>query len=502
MNGNLAASIDSSAPPDREALIVIGAGSAERRIGFAELRTQRDAIAAALAALALPAGSRIALAGANDDLYVAAFLGVLAAGHVACPINVKLPPAAIERVLQDAGAAFALCDAAHGRLIPPTLGRMSFDEASSAGLAAPMTPLPRVADDLAFLMYTSGSTGEPKGVPITHGGYLWGVRSFEYERARAAGTRSLVAAPLHHMNAQSAALVNLYLGATTVLLRRFDIDLFCSAIETYRVEEITGVPTLLALALNRAEQGVAFERAHVTMISIGSAPLTESLCGRICAGFPNAAISNGYGTTETGIVSFGPHPAGLPRPPLALGVPMPGVGARLVGGPDEAQGVLELRTPMMARGYWRRPDLTAEKFVNGWYSTGDVMRRDADGFYYFVERADDMFVSGGNNVHPQEVERLLEQHPDVLQAAVVPLEHAEKGMVPVAFVVLRDKRTTIEELRQFALDRGAAYAHPRRIELVDELPLAGTNKIDRKALGRRAVELWGAAAGRGSAGAA
>jgi len=160
----------------------------------------------------------------------------------------------------------------------------------------------------------------------------------------------------------------------------------------------------------------------------------------------------------------------------------------LIGGATDDEGELELRTPMMATGYHQRPEQTRARFVNGWYRTGDLMRRDSSGFYFFLGRADDMMVCGGENVYPAEVERVLESHPEVLEAAVVARDDRVRGQVPVAFVVRRpDSSLTAEALIGYAAERGPRYARPRSIVFLDQLPLAGTNKIDRQALTRRAA---------------
>jgi long-chain acyl-CoA synthetase len=236
----------------------------------------------------------------------------------------------------------------------------------------------------------------------------------------------------------------------------------------------------------------------VHSIAIGSAPLTDALLTQVERLFPNAVVSNGFGTTEAGPATFGPHPDGLPTPPLALGYPSPGVDWRLFDSPAPDQGVLALRTPALMRGYLNLPQVTAEKMRDGWYVTGDVMRRDANGFFYFVGRADDMFVCGGENIYPGEVEKLLEHHPAVAQAIVVPAPDDIKGQIPVAFIVARPgTHPTADEIKQYALANGPAYAHPRFVEFRERLPVSGTHKIDRTALTREAAQL-ARAAGRAS----
>ncbi|MGA7955657.1 MAG: class I adenylate-forming enzyme family protein, partial [Xanthobacteraceae bacterium] len=203
------------------------------------------------------------------------------------------------------------------------------------------------------------------------------------------------------------------------------------------------------------------------------------------------AVTNAYGTTEAGPVVFGPHPQGLPQPELSIGYPHPQVALRLVDGDNRnaEQGVLEMKCPAVMNGYHNRPDVPPPLTADGFYITGDVFRRDADGFHYFVGRTDDMFVSGGENIYPADVERMLERHASVAQAAVVPIDDDIKGSKPVAFVICKSGHALDEnEVKQFALAHAPAYQHPRFVWFVDELPLASTNKLDRTALQRMARE--------------
>ena len=206
--------------------------------------------------------------------------------------------------------------------------------------------------------------------------------------------------------------------------------------------------------------------------------------GQVRAIFPNALITNGYGTTEA-IAIFGRHPQGKPTPVIALGHPLSTVEVRLVdpSGAEAAEGELWVRGPGVMNGYHNLPEVTAERLTDGWYHTGDVMKRDADGFFYFVGRVDDMFVCGGENVYPGDVERMLERHPGIHQSAVVPVDDAVKGALPVAYVVAeRGSKLTEADVKAWALEHGPAYQHPRSVWLLDELPLAGTAKIDKAVL--------------------
>ena len=178
---------------------------------------------------------------------------------------------------------------------------------------------------------------------------------------------------------------------------------------------------------------------------------------------PRASVTNAYGTTEAGPVVFGPHPKGLPQPELSVGYPHPLVSLRLVDGDnrDAAQGVLEMKCPALMLGYHNRPDVKPPLTPDGFYITGDVFRRDADGFHYFVGRTDDMFVSGGENIYPADVERMLERHPDIAQAAVVPIDDDIKGQKPVAFVIKKPGRALDgEAVKRFAFANAPGLPAP------------------------------------------
>jgi acyl-CoA synthetase (AMP-forming)/AMP-acid ligase II len=187
---------------------------------------------------------------------------------------------------------------------------------------------------------------------------------------------------------------------------------------------------------------------------------------------------------------FGGHPEGRPAPRTSVGLPLPTVDVRLVGedGLDANPGELWVRGEGVMDGYHGAPELTRAKIVEGWCRTGDVMVRDDEGWFHFVGRVDDMFVCGGENVYPGAVEQLLERHPRVRQAAVVPVADDVKGDVPVAFVVASPgARLTEEDVRSWALEHGPAYQHPRAVWVVDALPIAGTEKVDRRALADEAA---------------
>ncbi|MEM8985192.1 MAG: class I adenylate-forming enzyme family protein [Pseudomonadota bacterium] len=485
---NLSSVIDPNAPRERNAIVMIGEQGAERVLSYDALNEEINAVANGLLARGVSKGARIGILADNRAEHFIAYMGVMRAGFVAVPINQKLKAAGVRHILNDAEVDLVFADEQNKGFLAPETRIIDFDVGGEDGYGAllkpgPLSPFAPSQTDLAVIMYTSGSSGRPKGVPITHAGYLWAIEQFDFLRESLEGRSALISAPLFHMNAQFHIQSVLYVGGTAVLTSRFQAQEYLRAIETFKVARATGVPTMFALAAQAQEAGLGADLSSVTSVAMGSAPVTRALVDRTAALFPNAMISNGYGTTEVGPAIFGLHPEGRPAPVLSLGYPMADVEVRLVGTGAPNEGVLHVRSKMVTRGYLNLPTETARKISDGWYDTGDVMRRDAEGFYFFVSRADDMFVCGGENIYPGEVEKLLETHPFIDQAAVVPVEDDIKGALPMAFIVAAPGSSlTEEDVKHYTLENGPAYAHPRFIVFMEALPLSGVNKIDKKQL--------------------
>jgi acyl-CoA synthetase (AMP-forming)/AMP-acid ligase II len=342
-----------------------------------------------------------------------------------------------------------------------------------------------------MFLYTSGSTGVPKGVVLSHQSHIWVVETRLADRDLSR-QRYLIAAPLYHMNALALAQLAIAGYSTIVLLPSFIARRYIEAIGRYRCTWLTAVPPMIAMMLREVELLAATDLSSVEFVRMGSAPVSQNLMSSLRRALPQAAITNAYGTTEGGPIAFGPHPDGLPIPDMSVGFPHPKVQVRLAAGDERnaEQGVLEMKCPAVMLGYHNRPDLPTPITSDGFYVTGDIFRRDENGFHYFVGRSDEMFNCGGENIYPGDVERMLERHADVSQAAVVPIDDEVKGQKPVAFIIPKAGRHPSEDdIKQFALTNGPAYQHPRFVWIVHKLPLASTNKIDRSAL-RRLAQQW------------
>ena len=479
---------------DKVAIIDLGTGR-ERRFSYRDFESQANAVARALAGRGLARGDRVAILSTNRFEYLTTVHGIMRAGFVAVPINFKFPPATIDYIAHDSGARLIFCDAQRLANAPRDLPRICLDGADGSGFASflkpgPFVPIVPAGGEPAMFLYTSGSTGRPKGVVLSHQSHIWVV---EQRMAAQDMTRHrfLVAAPLYHMNALALSQLAHAAHATVILLPQFTTQLYLKAIEDYRCTWLTAVPPMIAMMLHDKERLVATDLSSVEYLRMGSAPVSQSLMNAIHQALPKAAVTNAYGTTEGGPVVFGPHPQGLPQPEMSVGYPHPKVQTRLIGenGEPADLGVLEMKSPAIMNGYHNRPEVPSPITEDGFYVTSDVFRRDENGFHFFIGRTDDMFVSGGENIFPGEVEKMLETHPDVIQACVVPVDDEIKGTKPVAFVVKREGSDLDEaRLKTFALQNAPAYQHPRSIWFVDSLPLASTNKLDRKKLQEMAAE--------------
>ncbi|MGV9563769.1 long-chain-fatty-acid--CoA ligase [Streptomyces sp. NPDC003480] len=456
---------------------------------YAELDERSARVAALLRAEGVRPGDRVALMLPNVPEFVVLYYGVLRAGAIVVPMNPLLKAREIGYQLRDSGAAVlfewhqAPGEGAQGAAAAGT-GRIVVEPSSFAGLLSAHEPLTAVTetagDDVAVLLYTSGTTGRPKGAALTHAGLRHNTEvNTDHVQRMTAQDVVVGCLPLFHIFGQICAMsVAVHSGASLTLIPRFHPATVLEAIVRDGATVFDGVPTMYAALLQHpAEVDVPTLRMCIS----GGA----SLPVEVLHGFERrfgCAVLEGFGMSETSpVVTF--NHLDRPRKAGSIGTPIKDVEVRLLDdrggdvGPGEV-GELAVRGPNLMKGYWNLPEATAAAIPDGWLRSGDLARQDEDGYLYVVDRKKDMIIRGGYNVYPREIEEVLHEHPAVALAAVVGVPHERLGEEVAAAVVLRKgAQATTEELRQFVKDRVAAYKYPRAVWFVDALPTGPTGKI-------------------------
>ncbi len=502
--------------PDRLAMIDL-CGAAPREVTYAELEERLDCFAAMITGHGLKPGDRLVMAVGNRFVFIEIMYGAIRAGIVPVPLNTKQGADVLAYIVENSDAVAAIAE--------PGCNKFIIDVIDAAGLApliafgpapdgwqdyeallqaAPAAFDPPELDDdhPSFQPYTSGSTGRPKGVVLTHAGQLWGIRCGQQYWPEKSTNRALAAVPMYHKNAMAGAFKPLlHVGGSVVILPDFEPRRFLQALSEYKCTNAGAVPAVFTLLLQHRDLIDSLDLSALQALSLGSAPVQPELMNDVEATF-GVKVGESYGLTEGGPVPIGAPIDGRPTPVGSCGVAWPEGEVKLVGTDgqeDPHYGEMWVRNPGVTPGYYKRPEVNAERIIDGWLKTGDMFSRDDDGFYFFKGRDDDMFNCGGENVYPKEVEDLILRHPDAADASVVPLDHAVKGHAPVALVAALPAAGLDEAaIKAFCLENGPAYAHPRRVQVVDALPLNGAGKVDRLMVKKIAEELFGKELGQES----
>jgi long-chain acyl-CoA synthetase len=487
---NLAANLTASAE-------VLGEKTAlkldELEMSYRALDTASARVAGLLAQRGIGPGERVGVMLPNVPEFAVVYYGVLRAGGVVVPMNPLLKEREVAFYLGDSGARLVF--AWHG-----------FAEAAEAGAREPGTdclfvtpgefarllsevepaaePAERAPDDTAVILYTSGTTGTPKGAELTHSNLTSNVATVVALHSFSERDVLLGALPLFHSFGQTCSMnATIASGATLSLIPRFDAGRALGIIERDGATVFQGVPTMYSALLHHPERE-SFNTSTLRVCVSGGA----SLPAEVLRGFEEAfgcTLLEGYGLSETSPVASSNRPD-RERRPGSVGVPIDGVQIRIVDEngaevPIGARGEIVIRGPNVMKGYWGRPDATAETIRDGWFHTGDIGVMDEDGYFFIVDRLKDMIIRGGYNVYPREVEEVLYEHPAVREVAVVGVPDPELGEEVAAAVALKEGAAADEdELRDFVKARVAPYKYPRVISFFPDLPKGPSGKIVKR----------------------
>jgi fatty-acyl-CoA synthase len=445
-------------------------------------------------------GDRIALAAPNGWRYAVAYYGVQLAGAVAVLVNTRFAPPEIEYVLADSGASFAVVDKELAARVPRVCPHWDIDELTAPGPSADATELPGLSaagSDVANILYTSGTTGRPKGAMQTHGNLVFNAGTVSSVFGVTERDRTLVVAPLFHATGIVSQLVGFGAhGAARVFQPRFRAADMREALIGHRITFFAGVTAMIQLML----ADPAFDAAdlpELRTVCFGGAPVAEAFLSDAVKCLPGVTFANVWGLTEaTSIVTCALGREWLDRP-WTVGRPAPGVEVTVDGDPGTV-GELWVRGPAVTAGYWNRPEATAETFgADGWLRTGDVGRIDADGYVQVLDRMKDMIIRGGENIYSLEVESVLARHPAIAEVAVVGVPDPLFGERVRAVAVLRPGQTlSTEALRAWAAAELADYKLPAELVTVPELPRNASGKVMKKVIAGAAAVLRARGPGR------
>ena len=487
---------------DKPALI---AGA--RTVSYGELDLAARKLAGSFAALGIVRGEHLALMMPNVPEFTIAYYACQLAGLVAVPINVMLKGEEVAYHLADSNAVALIVwhglveQAAPGFAEVKTCrelivagpyvtvevaGATRLDSLLERGEPALEVP-DTAADDTAVILYTSGTTGRPKGAELTHFNLFFNADMAARMHRIDESTVALAVLPLFHSFGQTVIQNGtLSRGGTLVILPRFDATAAFETMQPHRVTLFAGVPTMY-FGLLHHPKAADYDLSSLRECISGGAPMPVEVMRRFDERY-GTNILEGYGLSETSpVASLNQHDR--PKKPGSIGRPLWGVEFRLVADDgrviDEPNvaGEIHIKGHNIMKGYWRRPDATAEAISGGWFKTGDVATRDEDGFYFIVDRKKDMIIRGGYNVYPREVEEILYRHAAVAEAAVIGVAHEALGEEVQAVVALKPGESASEaELVAFCQERLASFKYPRTVRFVDALPKGPTGKILKRAL--------------------
>ena len=470
-----------------EKLALVSADTGEK-LTYAQLDARTDAAAAGLRAAGVAPGDRFGLLAHNSLDYAAIFFAADRVGAIVVPLSTRATAHELTVIVADCSMKVLVAGDEFAEIASQlSVGRRSVEKIVGAPGAAPEVREPRDPEATYCLLYTSGTTGKPKGVMIPRRQLYWNGYNTAVDWDLRADDVSPIYTPLYHAGGLAAFLIPiLCAGGTIVLHKSFSTTAVWKTIEDHRCTVVLGVPTIWKMLMDAPEFATA-KLDHVRWFISGGAPLPHFIIDAYQK--RGVAFKQGYGMTEVGVNCFTMSVDDSYRKPGSIGRPMMFTEVKLVDG-DGVEvktgevGEMWIRGPHVSNGYWNNEEATRAAYgSDGWFHTGDLARRDEDGFFYIAGRRKDMFISGGVNVYPAEIEAELVAHPSVADAAVVAVPDGTWGEVGVAFVV--GKNITADELTSYLTVRISKLKVPRRFVFVDALPRTPYGKVVKEELKRR-----------------
>jgi acyl-CoA synthetase (AMP-forming)/AMP-acid ligase II len=485
--------------PDREAIV-----SETGRWTYADWDRNANRRANALARYGIKKGDHVATIFLNGNEVLETFIALNRLGAVIVPLNVRLAGRELQYIVEHSGATALILSQEFEQVIRKIKGDLPLVRhyfTCGDKVPADMIDLDRLAmasgdedpsvdireDDIACILYTAGTTGRPKGVLLSHRTCIWGAVNVVTDVDMKPEYRVLLVFPLYHAAAFMIVVSNLFLGCTNVTMRVFEPKRVMEIIEQEKINRMTFPPTVWNFILQLPDLG-RYDTASVRSLSSGAEAMPVETKRRLLALFPNAALGESYGMTESAATITTLNPRYVLDKMASVGKPFTNVEVRLVNdeGNDAGRGeVGEIlaRGPNIMVGYYKDEKATAETLKGGWLHTGDLGRFDDEGFLYIVDRKKDMIITGGENVFPREIEEILYTHPKVLEAAVIGLPDPEWGERIHAVVALKEGETmSAEEVIEYTRGSIASFKKPKSVEFVDRLPRSAAGKVLKRVL--------------------
>jgi len=505
-------SISSAICPDRDCVVFEG-----KRYTFSQINDRSNRLANSLAGLGVKKGDMATILQVNCNQFLEIYYALAKLGAILVPVNFRAKENELTYMLNNCGAVALFMGDRYIKMVNnmrPNLTSMKhyisidgkednmhyYEELISSG--SPDDIVSDVSDDdVTLLMYTAGTTGNPKGVPMTHNSYAVYVLENVDPASPDIEERNLLTVPLYHVAGFQALLAAVYGGRTVIMMRQFEVNEWMDIVQKEKVNRAMLVPTMLKRVVDLPDFN-KYDLSSLRVITYGAAPMPFEVIKKAIEMLPNVRFINAFGQTETSstITTLGPEDHNISGTPeekakklkrleFSIGKPMPDVEMKVIDDdgnevPIGETGEFVAKGPRIMKGYFKDDEKTAKAFTkDGWLRTSDRGYRDEDGYYYLAGRGDDMIIRAGENISPEELESVLYSHPKIDEVAVIGIPDPEWGQEPMAVVVLKKgESSTADEIMEFCRQNLASFKRPRMVEFVNELPRNPMGKVLKRVL--------------------